>query len=153
MEMGSQIQITYSLYDKESCELSAILPYMKQYVTIFVILAVCVIVSALMWNVPVSVPAPHKEQNPPVVVIPTPENPSSPEESTQPIDSEPTPIKKCYAGGCSGQICSDDPNAVSTCEWTEAYACYQSATCEVQPTGECGWTETSQLTACLETAI
>lgn len=120
---------------------------MKQYITIFAVLAVCIVVSALMWNVPVQVPTPHEEPTPPVVVAPTPEEPIAP----SPIS--PTEPRKCYAGGCSGQICSDDPNAVSTCEWTEAYACYQSATCEVQPTGECGWTETTALTACLDAAI
>lgn len=119
---------------------------MKQYIPIFAILAVCALVSALMWNVPVQIPTPHEEQNPPVVVSPIPNDP---------IDSapvSPTEPKKCYAGGCSGQICSDDPNAVSTCEWTEAYACYQTATCEVQPTGECGWTETEELSVCLGAA-
>ncbi len=119
---------------------------MKQYITIFVILAACVAVSALMWNVPVQIPTPDAPQNPPTVVDPAPVNPISPARIS------PTEPRKCYAGGCSGQICSDDPNAVSTCEWTEAYACYQGATCEVQPTGECGWTETSQLTTCLNTA-
>ncbi len=99
-----------------------------------------------MWNVPIQVPTGDQDQTPPVVVIPIPDEPIDP----APIS--PTEPKKCYAGGCSGQICSDDPNAVSTCEWTEAYACYQSATCEAQPTGECGWTETSELTACLQTA-
>lgn len=58
----------------------------------------------------------------------------------------------CYAGGCSGQICSDDPNAVSTCEWREEYACYQDARCERQSSGECGWTQTPQLKECLATA-
>ncbi|NVB82282.1 MAG: hypothetical protein HOV81_28130 [Kofleriaceae bacterium] len=55
----------------------------------------------------------------------------------------------CYVGGCSGQICSDREGAISTCEWREEYACYQSATCERQDDGTCGWTQTAELAACL----
>ncbi len=55
----------------------------------------------------------------------------------------------CYVGGCSGQICSDDPGAISTCEWRDEYACYQTATCERQSDGQCGWTATAELDACL----
>ena len=59
---------------------------------------------------------------------------------------------KCYVGGCSGQICSDNPDAVSTCEYREAYTCYKQATCERQASGQCGWTETPALSACLQSA-
>jgi hypothetical protein len=59
--------------------------------------------------------------------------------------------KQCFVGGCSGQICSDEEGVASTCEWREEYACYQSATCEVQADGNCGWTQTSELQACLGT--
>lgn len=57
----------------------------------------------------------------------------------------------CYVGGCSGQICSDQPNMVSTCEFTPSYSCYQSAntTCERQANGQCGWTQTDELAQCL----
>lgn len=55
----------------------------------------------------------------------------------------------CYIGGCSSQLCSDDADLASTCEWTESYACYQTAICERQATGACGWTETTDLKACL----
>jgi hypothetical protein len=55
----------------------------------------------------------------------------------------------CFVGGCSGQICSNDPNALSTCEYSESYACYKSARCERQADGQCGWTETDSLKACL----
>ncbi len=56
---------------------------------------------------------------------------------------------KCYVGGCSGQICSDAPDAVSTCEYSERYACYKTTKCERQTTGKCGWTETTELKQCL----
>ncbi|MEZ4399422.1 MAG: DUF6748 domain-containing protein [Kofleriaceae bacterium] len=57
--------------------------------------------------------------------------------------------RACYVGGCAGQLCSDREGTVSTCEYRPEYACYQSAVCEEQPEGECGWTETAALTACL----
>lgn len=55
----------------------------------------------------------------------------------------------CVKTGCSGQICADQ-DMFSTCEFRPEYACYQSATCERQPGGECGWTETPALTSCIE---
>jgi hypothetical protein len=59
------------------------------------------------------------------------------------------PKGKCYVGGCSAQLCTDRPDAVSTCEYNAKYACYKQATCERQSSGWCGWTETPQLAACL----
>lgn len=63
----------------------------------------------------------------------------------------PAPVVKggCYIGGCSGQICSDQQDVASTCEYRAEYMCYQSATCERQSTGQCGWTETTALKQCL----
>ena len=55
----------------------------------------------------------------------------------------------CYIGGCSSQICSDNKEIVSTCEWRESYACYAQATCERQSNGVCGWIETPELSQCL----
>jgi eight-cysteine-cluster-containing protein len=57
----------------------------------------------------------------------------------------------CYKGGCSGQICADREDMMSTCIFREEYACYQSATCERQANGDCGWTPTAELQACLST--
>ena len=57
----------------------------------------------------------------------------------------------CFIGGCSSQICSDQSDIVSTCEWLEEYACYRTATCERQDDGACGWTATPELDACLST--
>lgn len=57
--------------------------------------------------------------------------------------------KTCFVGGCSGQICSDREGVISTCEWRDEYACYDTATCEVQGDGTCGWTQTEELNACL----
>ncbi len=59
------------------------------------------------------------------------------------------PLPKCYIGGCSGQLCSDQPGAISTCEYRDEYACYKMAKCARQVNGQCGWTQTPQLTFCL----
>lgn len=56
---------------------------------------------------------------------------------------------QCFVGGCSRQLCTDTPDAVSTCEYRAEYACYQSATCERQASGQCGWTPSGTLSACL----
>jgi len=60
-------------------------------------------------------------------------------------------LKPCMKTGCSRTICSDH-NVISTCEWRPEYACYQKATCERQPDGNCGFTKTRELTSCLGTA-
>jgi hypothetical protein len=57
--------------------------------------------------------------------------------------------KACFVGGCSGQLCTDHEGAISTCQYHAEYACYHTATCEEQVEGECGWTETEELNACL----
>jgi hypothetical protein len=62
--------------------------------------------------------------------------------------NKPQPGKPCQKTGCSRQICSDH-TVMSTCEWREEYACYQKATCERQADGNCGFTKTPELTACL----
>jgi hypothetical protein len=58
----------------------------------------------------------------------------------------------CYVGGCSAQVCSDRPDAITTCEWLPEYECYRTAECARQPDGNCGWTETLELEQCLEGA-
>lgn len=63
-----------------------------------------------------------------------------------------TPAKQCVRAGCSSQLCVDSTQAadiVTTCEYREVYACYAAATCEVQPTGDCGFTETEELNQCV----
>lgn len=56
--------------------------------------------------------------------------------------------KPCVRGGCSNQACADHP-VITTCEWRPEYACYQKAACERQADGNCGFTKTPELTACL----
>ncbi len=64
-------------------------------------------------------------------------------------NTPPTQVKKCYVGGCSAQICSDSPDVASTCEYREQYACYKTAKCERQSNGQCGWTQSAELKACI----
>lgn len=60
----------------------------------------------------------------------------------------------CAIAGCSGQLCvsaKEASNIFTTCEYRPEYACYKEAKCEPQANGACGWTETPQLRACLNT--
>lgn len=69
---------------------------------------------------------------------------------TRQIPLQENPAPTCFIGGCSNQICSDQPGVVSTCEYKEEYACYTTARCERQTDGQCGWTQTTELTSCLQ---
>ncbi|MFA6511883.1 MAG: hypothetical protein WCV86_02030 [Patescibacteria group bacterium] len=68
-------------------------------------------------------------------------------EETPPITE--TTLAPCIKTGCSGQVCSDE-EIITDCVYKQEYACYQDATCERQPSGECGWTLTPNLIQCLE---
>jgi len=60
------------------------------------------------------------------------------------------PAKTCYVGGCSSQVCSETEGVITTCLWKPEYACYQKyGVCEAQADGNCGWTQTADLVACL----
>lgn len=54
----------------------------------------------------------------------------------------------CRKTGCSGTVCSDR-DMVSNCAYQEVYSCYQTAKCEVQASGQCGWTQDLALKSCL----
>lgn len=58
--------------------------------------------------------------------------------------------RPCMPSGCSGIVCTDQTGIVTTCEFQEYYACYKLAVCERQSSGNCGWTETDELTQCLK---
>jgi hypothetical protein len=56
----------------------------------------------------------------------------------------------CYVGGCSSEICSDQPGALSSCIYNPKNACYkQTSVCTRQNNGQCGWTQTPGLAVCL----
>jgi hypothetical protein len=57
----------------------------------------------------------------------------------------------CYVGGCSRELCSDRPGAVSPCTWKPQFRCYKTASCERQPNGSCDFTLTPELKQCLAT--
>lgn len=79
-------------------------------------------------------------------VKPEPDVPSS-----SSVSSESVAAKNCVISGCSSQVCGEE-EVTTTCEWKAEYGCYQSATCEVQTNGECGWTMDSALQTCLNDA-
>lgn len=88
----------------------------------------------------------------PVQVSSVPAPSPAPSPAPTPAPVQPGSQARCYVGGCSANICSDSPNVASTCEYREEYACYQTATCERQANGQCGWTDTSALRACIQNA-
>lgn len=59
----------------------------------------------------------------------------------------------CQIGGCSNEICAEGNEKISSdCSWQESYACFDSAVCDRQSNGTCGWTQTEELSACLSSA-
>lgn len=61
--------------------------------------------------------------------------------------------EKCKITGCNSNLCVDEYTTVSsTCEYKPEYACYKTAVCERQKTGECGWTLTEELIQCIRDA-
>ncbi len=71
---------------------------------------------------------------------------SAPPPSTAP----PVAGGACEKGGCSGVACSEPgKEVITTCEYKAEYACYSSAHCERQTDGQCDWTQSAELVACL----
>ena len=62
----------------------------------------------------------------------------------------PAPVagRPCIKTGCGGQVCSEE-EVITTCEWRPEHECYRRARCERQANGECGFTQTRELTTCL----
>ena len=58
-------------------------------------------------------------------------------------------IGACHVGGCSSELCSDKDNMSSPCVFRPEYACYRQGVCEPQRNGECGWTQSRELTECV----
>jgi len=65
-----------------------------------------------------------------------------------PTTDAPPPTAECKPTGCSATVCSDE-EVMTTCEFRPEYACYKSATCTRQADGQCGWTKSAELDACL----
>ncbi|MBK6847610.1 MAG: hypothetical protein IPG96_08790 [Proteobacteria bacterium] len=65
----------------------------------------------------------------------------------------PPPAKECYVGGCSGQICSERPDVVTTCEWAPTYRCVSLSECgPFGPGGTCAWKNSDSYTRCVRSA-
>lgn len=64
-----------------------------------------------------------------------------------------SPGEGCFVGGCSGELCADEPLA-SVCWWFPEFACYREATCgrfgDPELFGGCAWKPTPELLACLD---
>jgi hypothetical protein len=59
------------------------------------------------------------------------------------------PPDECRPTGCNGEICSNQ-DVASPCVALPEFACYQEVgVCEIQPWGQCGWTNTPELDECL----
>ncbi|HMG57188.1 MAG TPA: hypothetical protein VK601_26995 [Kofleriaceae bacterium] len=54
----------------------------------------------------------------------------------------------CVISGCADEVCGAQPE-FSPCIWRDAYVCFRDATCARQADGGCGWSQTSELEACL----
>jgi hypothetical protein len=59
------------------------------------------------------------------------------------------PPDECRPTGCNGEICANQ-DVASPCVALPELACYQElGICEIQPWGQCGWTDTPELDECL----
>ena len=45
----------------------------------------------------------------------------------------------CFRTGCSGEACSNDPNTVTTCEFSASFPGQQGYSCDCLSTKVCGW--------------
>ena len=53
--------------------------------------------------------------------------------------SEEESVKECFIAGCSGELCTEDPEAVSTCEVLPGIECFgEEMSCQLVE-GECTW--------------
>ncbi|HWB81134.1 MAG TPA: hypothetical protein VG755_39495 [Nannocystaceae bacterium] len=79
-------------------------------------------------------------------------SPSTPNDTaTPPTEGDtatPPAQAECKPTGCSATVCSDE-EVMTTCEYKPEYECYKTATCTRQADGQCGWTKSAELDACL----
>ena len=61
------------------------------------------------------------------------------EEEIEEIEEKEETAKECFIGGCSGELCTDDPETMSTCEILPGMECLKEGTsCELV-NNECTW--------------
>lgn len=81
---------------------------------------------------------------------PSNSDPTPPPEGGSSLEKQQEQKPECARSGCSGIACVEpDEQIMTTCEFRPEYVCYDNATCERQTDGKCGWTQTTELTACL----
>lgn len=74
---------------------------------------------------------------------------SNPEQgSADSVIIENHPEKKCYIGGCSGEICSDQTDIVSTCEILPGMECLKKRTSCKPINNECTWVLSQDAAQC-----
>ena len=74
---------------------------------------------------------------------------SNPEQgSADSVIIENHPEKKCYIGGCSGEICSDQTDIVSTCEILPGMECLKKGTSCKPINKECTWVLSQNAAQC-----
>jgi hypothetical protein len=60
-----------------------------------------------------------------------------------------TVVGACKIAGCNNELCVDsDEEVFSACTSDRANICLADATCEVQMSGDCGWTYTDSINVC-----
>ena len=57
------------------------------------------------------------------------------------------PADQCYLGGCSNEICSNDPEAISSCELLPGMECLEHALC-LFVEDQCDWVLSEQAALC-----
>ncbi len=85
---------------------------------------------------PTPTPSPTKDLN------------TSMDEVKEDEELETTVKDGCVIGGCNSEICAE-VEMDSICVFRPEATCYKTAICERQEDGECGWTQTTELQACL----
>jgi eight-cysteine-cluster-containing protein len=74
---------------------------------------------------------------------------SYPEQGTAKMIKKEAELFACYVGGCSGEICSSEPEAISTCELLPGMECIQEGmSCEAVG-NECMWVLSEEAAQCL----
>ena len=74
---------------------------------------------------------------------------SYPEQGTARIIKKEAELFACYVGGCSGELCTKDPEAISNCELLPGMECFQKGmSCEVVG-NECNWVLSQEAAQCL----
>ncbi len=59
-----------------------------------------------------------------------------------------TEEKDCYVGGCSGELCTVNPEAISTCEWLAGMECIKEGMICQLVSGNCSWMMSEEAASC-----